>query len=535
MRFHPRRAAAMVLLALSASAQPELRIKTRNLPDADQRADRNPSRERFPFRPMERLNPARLHWLVQFEAAPGIAEIQALKDRGGRIVSYVPDYAFIVAASDNLDLSGLNIVRLEHFSSLDKLSPQLDRAENAEVLVRFHRDVPEAESLEILNRTGVTRIENPQLGQHEFLIAGSPAEVSALSAWDEVEYVFPADPGLAQGTPFHFCAGAQTTSGPVAQLADKVGAWTPGRQGPVQLQYGFGPVTGKIDPGTLRAEIDRALAEWAKYVQVSFAPTENLAGPRTLAFRWGRGPTGGPEPFDGPGRTLAYTYFPSPPNPEPIAGDLYFDDDEDWRVGADIDVYSVVLHELGHALGLGHTDTPGAVMYPYYRRAQGLGVDDVASIREVYMTRLDGTPNAPSPSPTPVAPPTAPAPPVTPAPTPQPTVPQPVPVPTPTPAPVPAPAPAPSDRVAPSLTILWPAVPVVSTSSPSLTFRGLAVDNVRVAQVTFTTSAGQTGVAGGTSNWLMQVPLIRGFNVVTIRASDPSGNTVWRNVTVIRR
>ena len=38
----------------------------------------------------------------------------------------------------------------------------------------------------------------------------------------------------------------------------------------------------------------------------------------------------------------------------------------------------------GHALGLGHSDRPGAVMYPYYHLAAGLTDDDIAAIRDLY-------------------------------------------------------------------------------------------------------------------------------------------------------
>jgi hypothetical protein len=75
----------------------------------------------------------------------------------------------------------------------------------------------------------------------------------------------------------------------------------------------------------------------------------------------------------------------------------------------------------------------------------------------------------------------------------------------------------------------------VSTVQPSISIRGTASDNVRVARVTYTSSAGQSGTAGGTTNWVAQIPLIRGYNMITIRAFDSSGNSSWRSLTVLRR
>src|SRR5260221_3996412 len=85
-------------------------------------------------------------------------------------------------------------------------------------------------------------------------------------------------------------------------------------------------------------------------------------------------------------------------NPESIAGDIHMDADENWHAGGDLDIYSVALHEAGHALGLGHSDKPGAVMYPYYRLNAQLTADDIAGIRAVY-----APPVATTPTPAPLA------------------------------------------------------------------------------------------------------------------------------------
>jgi hypothetical protein len=513
MRFRPGRLAVLGLLAVVAAGQPDLHLKTRRSDAAGMPRERARGVERaFPRRAVERLSATRAHWLVQFPEAPGVADIAALRGRGARILGYVPDWAFLVAGAPDLDLDGLNVIRMEQLDPADKLSPALDGFESGTVLVRFHADVELADSLEIVRRAGATRIDSPSVAERQFLVSGSREQLQALAAWDEVEYIFPADADLATGTPFHYCSGAATVAGPVAQLAARVGQWSPGRQGFVALQYALGALSSKVDAATLKSELTRAMDEWARHVQVGFTETANLAAARTLVYRWGRGASGGPQPFDGPGRTLAYTYFPSPPNPEPIAGDLYFDDDENWQVGLDVDVFSVALHELGHALGLGHSDVPGSVMYPYYRRASALAADDIASIQQLYLAKTAAPPPAePAPTPTP----------------------EPAPKPAPTPAPTPPPPAA--DTQPPALSILSPGATTVSTIQSSIAVRGVASDNVQVARVTYSSSSGESGVAGGTTNWSAQIPLVRGHNMITIRAFDTAGNSSWRTITVLRR
>ena len=95
---------------------------------------------------------------------------------------------------------------------------------------------------------------------------------------------------------------------------------------------------------------------------------------------------------------------------------MHLDADENWHAGADVDIYSVALHEAGHALGLGHSDNPGDVMYPYYRPGMALSANDIGAAQALY--GVPGTTsNAAVTASAPVAP-TAPAAPAAPAPQP---------------------------------------------------------------------------------------------------------------------
>ncbi|MSQ62059.1 MAG: matrixin family metalloprotease [Dehalococcoidia bacterium] len=85
--------------------------------------------------------------------------------------------------------------------------------------------------------------------------------------------------------------------------------------------------------------------------------------------------------------------------------DIEIADDGPWATGAAatpstaFDLDSVVLHELGHAVGLGHSAENAAVMYASITRGvqrRALTADDAAGIQALY-----GAP--PTPSPTPIA------------------------------------------------------------------------------------------------------------------------------------
>jgi hypothetical protein len=269
-------------------------------------------------------------------------------------------------------------------------------------------------------------------------------------------------------------------------------------------------MTAQLPPAQTEAAIQQAMSHWAQVAQVTWVQTATPTAAQTVNIMFASYDHGDGYPFDGPGGILAHTFYPAPPNPEPIAGDVHFDNSESWQIGTGTDVFSVALHELGHSLGLGHSDDPSDVMYPYYKLVSTLNTGDIAAVQSLY---------AAGPAITAPAPPT------------------PTPSPTPTPAPTPSPTPtpgSPKDTTSPTLTILSPGGSTATTTAATLTFTGTASDNVAVASVTWKTNTGSSGTASGTTKWTASVPLLVGSNTVTITATDSSGNTSWRSVVVSR-
>jgi len=83
---------------------------------------------------------------------------------------------------------------------------------------------------------------------------------------------------------------------------------------------------------------------------------------------------------------VAYTYYPG--SGGTLGGDMFIASNMTWHVGTNLDLYSVLLHESGHAIGLDHSTLSTAVMYPTIATVfAGLSADDIAGAQAIYGAR----------------------------------------------------------------------------------------------------------------------------------------------------
>jgi len=473
-----------MLIGGTGNAQPPLRLKGLSSYTASRTA----------VAPQHTLTPGHSHWLLQFTHNPSGAQFKDLANRGATVLSYVPDFAFSVSASDGTSWEGSDIQWMGRLRPDEKISAEFGgrSASRSAVtaVVELYPDVDPRDGRVIANDVGLRVLENPYLLPNHLLVRGSSKELLAFAGWDEVSYIFPASEELTDGMPVHVCAGAVSSLGSVQQAIPLVGdGWDGPGLGVASLNYAFDDVTAQLPAATAQGEIERAFSEWASVVQVTFTPSENPNGNQTIAVLFATGAHGDGYPFLGTA-VLAHTFYPFPVNPEPIAGDMHFNDAQTWQTGSGVDLFSVALHETGHALGLGHSDKPGDVMYPYYRMHTVLMPNDIAAVQELYA---------------PVGPP-----------------------PSPSPAPVPAPVPAPGSPLL--LSVIAP--PSSATASP-ISISGTLSGGIGSVQVSWTSNNGPSGTAQGWSNWIIPtIPLSAGSNVITITAEDSLMNLVTISVTV---
>jgi len=150
-----------------------------------------------------------------------------------------------------------------------------------------------------------------------------------------------------------------------------------------QLTYRINryPSTFRLSKKDVDETVKKAFTMWQEATGLSFERKDS--GSVHIEIRFEKYEHGDGDPFDGPGGTLAHAYFPQ------YGGDVHVDDTEYWSIDSyrGTNLLQTMVHELGHSLGLSHSDVRDAIMAPFYRGWDPflkLSADDKRAIQSLY-------------------------------------------------------------------------------------------------------------------------------------------------------
>merc|ERR1719187_638810 len=146
------------------------------------------------------------------------------------------------------------------------------------------------------------------------------------------------------------------------------------------------PSTTRLKKSEVDRTIKEAFAMWETATDLKFEL--KASGSVHIEIRFEKFEHGDGDPFDGPGGTLAHAYFPQ------FGGDVHVDDTEFWTIESfkGTNLLQTMVHELGHSLGLSHSDVRSAIMAPFYKGwdpNMRLDGDDIKGIQALYGEKVE--------------------------------------------------------------------------------------------------------------------------------------------------
>jgi len=160
---------------------------------------------------------------------------------------------------------------------------------------------------------------------------------------------------------------------------------------PSTLQQDLSRQVPSYEPGW-QQQIEKAAAVWEAVADINLVQVADDGSPIGTAGNQQGDPRFGDIRIGGmaqSGGQLAFAFAPPPFNGGTDAGDLFFNTSQWWQTnGTTYDLETVAIHELGHALGMGHSAIATADLYASYGGSkQALTSDDTTGIQSVYGTR----------------------------------------------------------------------------------------------------------------------------------------------------
>uniref|UniRef100_A0A0N5AE06 ZnMc domain-containing protein n=1 Tax=Syphacia muris TaxID=451379 RepID=A0A0N5AE06_9BILA len=187
-----------------------------------------------------------------------------------------------------------------------------------------------------------------------------------------------------------------------ANNQDGYAKWELGPNNTLHLTWFVSRCTNKLTRKQVSDAVQMCFESWQKRSKIPSLASLNLTFEEVgseeeadINILFAEGQHGDSHPFDGKAganNILAHTFYPKY-TVESLSGDIHLDDAEDWTVSENgfygTKLENVLLHEIGHSLGLTHSFRKEAVMYPVYNdqpvNNMEFDIDDRCALNWIYM------------------------------------------------------------------------------------------------------------------------------------------------------
>ncbi|MBM4382228.1 MAG: hypothetical protein FJ091_02550 [Deltaproteobacteria bacterium] len=208
------------------------------------------------------------HLIIQYDPSRRADALAALRRQGVRVLEAVPRNAvsaWVPAGVDARKAAGVRWVGT--LEARDKVSlPPGELASEMSVLVDVFPDVTRAAAVAAIRRAGGREIPNRYLRATTLHVEIAARDLAALSAQDEISFVYAASDAIKAGRPVVSCTGALTQNLFAPNYSYTDDGWDGPGLGPASLTYFFENDTP--DLVNEENEVVRALWTWSQYAQI---------------------------------------------------------------------------------------------------------------------------------------------------------------------------------------------------------------------------------------------------------------------------